>query len=183
MQDHKNNDIIEVCHSLEKELSKYKLHANMVPEKAFKANLRKILPKNEWDILRRAVYKKDSHKCYICGQKNIRLEAHEKWKYIYERSIQKLQDINGLCSLCHLNIHLGYAGNKNRKEREELIQHWCNVNVKNKKDFFNYFKNTWELWELRNKFDWVIVDGNNKPIINVKLDELFKSLKLKEQDL
>ncbi len=35
MQDHKNNEVIEKCLSLEKELSKYKLWGNLIPKKSF----------------------------------------------------------------------------------------------------------------------------------------------------
>ena len=62
-----NMSDIHKCKTLEKKLSKYKLWRNLVPEKTFNINLRKILSKEEWNILRKALYKKANYECYICG--------------------------------------------------------------------------------------------------------------------
>ena len=50
--------IIKKCESLEKELSKYKLWADLVPRSSFFKNFRAVFSQKEWDILRKAVYKK-----------------------------------------------------------------------------------------------------------------------------
>ncbi len=81
---------IQECKHLEKSLSKYKLWADMVPQDSFFKNLRTVFSKRKWDIIRKAVYKKDGYKCYICGVENDYLEAHEEWKYYYKKYIQKL---------------------------------------------------------------------------------------------
>ncbi len=162
-----NKTIIQECILLEKQLSKYKLWGNLVPKKSFYANLRKVISKKDWDILRKLVYKKDSYKCYICGQTNIRFEAHEEWTYNYGEAIQKLDTINALCKLCHLNKHLGYASiliKKGELDENSLIQHWCMVNGVKKEKFREYSNQVIRLWNLKNTFDWTIVDFYGKII-------------------
>lgn len=80
------NDIIEKCLSLEKDLSQYRLCGNLIPPKSWHANLREVLTRKEWKIIRDEVIRKSNNKCNICNVKNIKLEAHEEWKYIYMRN-------------------------------------------------------------------------------------------------
>ena len=174
-------DIIIECQSLEKELSKYKLWGNLIPKRSFYVNLRKVLTKNQWDLLRNFVYKKDSYKCFICGISEVPLEAHEHWKYDYENSIQKLHDINSLCRLCHLNNHLGLASILTREGKLDsriIVEHWCKINQEKIINFKHYKKKVKRLWELRNQFEWKIVDKNNKDIVkDLNFNELMESLK------
>ena len=175
MKKEANNEIIEKCLSLEKELLQYRLWGNLIPSESWNANLRKVLPKNQWDTLRKFIYKKDSNKCFICGTSGVRLEAHEHWKYDYEHSIQKLHDINALCSMCHLNQHLGFAFQtlKNEEKINKLIDHWCKINNESNKNFRIYAKKVLSLWELKNQFDWKILDKNGKNIFKgLNFDDL-----------
>jgi len=181
MEKKNNTQIIKECQSLEKELSKYKLWGNLIPKGSFYANLRKVLKKNEWDSLRNLVYEKDSYKCFICGISGVKLEAHEHWKYDYEHSIQKLHDINALCRMCHLNNHLGLASILSRQgklDQRDLVEHWCNINGIKRVNFKNYQEKVKRLWNLRNQFEWKIVDKNNKDIFKeLGFNELIDSLK------
>ena len=133
--------IIKKCESLEKELSKYKLWADLVPRSNFFKNFRDVFSQKEWDILRKEVYKKDNYKCSICGKEDIRLEAHENWKYDYQQSIQKLISVDALCYMCHRNKHLGHSGiliREGKLNQEELISHWAKINNVNIKQFREY---------------------------------------------
>ena len=174
-------DIIIECQSLEQELSKYKLWGNLIPKGSFYANLRKVLTKSQWDSLRNFVYEKDSYKCFICGISGVPLEAHEHWKYDYENSIQKLHDIYALCRLCHLNNHLGLASilvREDRLDQRKLAEHWCKINQEEVTNFRHYQKRVKRLWELRNQFEWKIVDKNDKDIFkDLNYNELMESLK------
>lgn len=181
MKKNRKIHIIEECQLLEQALSKYKLWGNLIPRGSFYANLRKVLTKTQWDFLREFVYKRDSYKCFICGTSGVRLEAHEHWKYDYHHSTQRLHDINALCRMCHLNNHLGLAKilmKEGKLNLQELIEHWCNVNGEKKENFTSYQEKVFRLWELRNQFEWKIVDKNEKDIFDgLNLDELVKSLK------
>ncbi|KKN38241.1 hypothetical protein LCGC14_0755490 [marine sediment metagenome] len=173
-------NIIKKCQDLELELSKYKLCASLIPKKSFFANLRKVLIKKQWDLVRRFVYKKDFYRCFICGKSNVRLEAHENWEYDYKNSIQKLQDINALCKMCHLNIHLGLSMilvQKGKLCKYELREHWCTVNQEELINFKDYQLKVNVLWIFRNQFEWKIVDKNDKNIFKgLNFNELIRSL-------
>jgi len=174
-------DIIKECQFLESELSKYKLWGSLIPKRLFYANLRKVLTKHQWDSLRNLVYEKDSYRCFTCGISGVKLEAHENWKYDYKNSIQKLHDVNALCKMCHLNNHLGLAAilvREGKIDQRKLVENWCKVNLEEISNFREYQKKVMRLWELRNQFEWKIVDKNNKDIFkDLNYDELMESLK------
>ncbi len=73
-------------------------------------NIRSELGQNEWDIIRKKVYKKYNHKCCICGKKG-KMNAHEVWKLSISSSrsygIQTLVNIISVCDNCHNTIHIG----------------------------------------------------------------------------
>ncbi len=119
--------------------------------------------------------------CSICDKKNVRLEAHEDWEYDYENSIQKLNDIKALCRMCHLNSHLGFSRiliREGKLKAGELIGHWCKVNNEREEKFKEYEGIVFNLWSLRNKFNWKIVDKNGHNIYRgLHFDDLLSSLK------
>lgn len=158
---------VQECIRLEKYLSKYELWADMVPKSSHYKNLRSAFSRKEWDIIKKAVYKKDGYKCSICGVENVRLEAHEEWKYNYKKFVQKLVAINTLCFYCHQNKHLGHAfilADEGKLDRERLLSYWSVINNKPLESSRDYFIKILRLWELRNNFDWIIVDNKDKEI-------------------
>ena len=166
----KNISDIHKCKNLEKKLSKYKLWGNLKPEKTFNINLRTILSKEEWYILEKAVYKKANYKCYICGATTPKLEIYEEWLYDYNTLKQQLNEINALCDLCYLNKHL-----EKKINREKSILHWSIVNNEDYNNFEKYEKLVREFRDLRNEFDWKVVDHLGNDITKgVKLYNLLK---------
>lgn len=119
--------------------SEIKLEIELVPASAFYSNLRSILDKSDWDILRRLVYKKANYKCEICGGigKEHPVECHEVWNYndrdfnielltdeeitdtIYNKvvRVQKLSHCQAICPDCHQAKHIGLAQIKGNGER------------------------------------------------------------------
>ena len=174
----KEENVADNCISIEKELSKLKLWANLVPEQSFKANLRYTFSKKDWNTIRAAVYRRDEYKCTICKRDNIPLHAHEDWIYDYKKGLQKLNGIISLCDPCHNNIHLGYSGSVGIESRKKNIQHWCKINKQNENDFKKYIFNVFVLWKLKNKIQWKIVDNNGIDITRIKLGDLLDSLDL-----
>jgi len=164
--------------SIEKRLSKLKLWANLIPKNSFFDNLRHIFTNEEWDIIRKFVYKRDDYKCNICKQEEIKLEAHEEWVYNYKEETQKLNNIISLCSLCHFNKHLGFAEiliKEKKLTKKSLIKHWGWINQEKEENFDSYRDRVFELWNLKNVIKWKITsfDGN---LISNKID-LFNLLK------
>ncbi|MFX1375983.1 MAG: hypothetical protein ACFFA0_09245 [Promethearchaeota archaeon] len=139
----------------------------MVPHNSHYKNLSSVFSKNECDIIRKIVYKKDGHKCSICGIINVCLEAHEEWKYNYHESVQKLDSINALCFWCHQNKHLEHAfimADDDKLDRETLLSHWSKINSRPLKSSRDYFIKSLTLWKLRNKFNWKIFDNKGEEI-------------------
>ena len=57
-------------------MSEKKLKIDLVPDGCWYSNLRSVLPKEAWDILRKMVYKRADGKCDICGYQ-LPIEAPE----------------------------------------------------------------------------------------------------------
>ncbi|MBD3197969.1 MAG: hypothetical protein GF317_23165 [Candidatus Lokiarchaeota archaeon] len=188
---------IKNARRLFKEISKYKLFAALIPKQNFNLNIAKILLKrpinsqqayknygvqgsNEWDIIRKTVYKEYSYTCNICGAKNTQLHAHELWKYNYEEETQKLRKIVCLCRLCHLHQHLGFANiliHKHKLDEKEYMDHWIKINGSTFQDFTNYAKKVFELWEIKNMFDFKVVDCKEKPIdSSITINQILKCI-------
>jgi hypothetical protein len=158
-----DTNLIDRAIEIERLLGKYNLWANMIPRNSWYANLRNILPKNEWDTIRKLVYKHFNYQCSICKRKG-QLHAHESWIYDYKKSRQTLQDILALCYLCHMSQHLGYVQVKliptGELTMEEIEQHWMEINNKSKEEFKHHKYLAFELWEIRSLISWKVYDQN-----------------------
>lgn len=86
--------------------------------------------------------------------------------------------------MCHLNNHLGFANIKiadNILDRKDLIEHWSRINQENEENFEAYEIKVFELWELRGKFDWNIIDPHGNLILDgVDLNNLLKFIASKK---
>lgn len=105
---------------------KYKLMMCPVPDSCWYSNLRTILPKKIWDVIRKDAYARADGACMICGRKATRLEAHEDWSYDEKNCIQRLENVLALCHDCHSLIHIGRTQLKGDEDR--AIAHFCKVN-------------------------------------------------------
>ncbi len=105
---------------------KYKLNFELVPDGCWYSNLRTILPKEQWDILKKDAKRRAGGKCMICGAASSRLEAHERWSYNEKTETQKLEDIIAVCPDCHHVIHIGRTQLKGDEEKAE--NHFMKVN-------------------------------------------------------
>ena len=54
-----------------------------------------------WRKIKEEIFEKEGRKCWICGTKNVILQAHEFWKYYLRKRIKKLVAIHHLCLKCH----------------------------------------------------------------------------------
>lgn len=129
-----------------------KIEFEMVPENMWYCNLRHILKKHQWDIIRKDAYKRYEYKCACCGRKVKRLEGHELWEYNEDTKTQKLKDVVALCKLCHLTIHIGQAGLLGKTE--DCFANYCRINKCNLLECINDYNNAIEIWEKRNKINW-----------------------------
>lgn len=103
-----------------------KLNFELVPDSCWYSNLRTLLKKSVWDVIRKKAYKNAEGRCQICGRKVARLEAHERWVYDEESKTQKLSEIVAVCHSCHSVIHIGRT--QLMGEEDKAIKHFCYVN-------------------------------------------------------
>ncbi len=135
-----------------------KLTIELIPEGAWGENLRKYLPKEVWDRIRKEVIKKSNYKCSICGSSE-KLQCHEVWEFDDENHILKLKGFMALCENCHLVKHFGMAGilaSDGKIELKELIQHFMRVNNCDLKTFEEHKKEAFKRFEERSKYEWLI---------------------------
>ncbi len=103
-----------------------KLEFELVPDGCWYSNLRSVLKKEQWDIVRKDAYARAKGKCMICGAPCSRLEAHEKWSYNETLAIQKLEDVIAVCPQCHAVIHIGRTQLKG--DEKAACEHFMKVN-------------------------------------------------------
>lgn len=135
-----------------------KLKIELVPKTCWYSNLRKILPKGEWDKIRREVYKKANHKCEICGAGNQKLNCHEIWGYDDKKNIQKLKGFQSLCTNCHWIKHFGLAGIKSNEGELDMVKlknHFQEINRISSEEFEKHVEEAFKIWVIRSKKEWV----------------------------
>jgi predicted HNH restriction endonuclease len=146
-----------------------RLDIELLPESSWNKNVRNMMGRDEWDKLRKKVYKLYKNKCGICGFKSLRLvepmtrrgklHCHEIWEFDDEKHTQTLTGFIALCELCHAIKHIGFA--KIRADRGELswdklVGHYCKVNKCSRKDFKKDHKKAIELFKKRSRYDWEV---------------------------
>jgi len=110
--------------------------------------------KEEWDRLRKPVYKHAAWVCEICGGRGEShpVECHEIWQYDDVQRVQRLAGLIALCPACHQVKHIGLAqvmgrGIEARKHLEE-VNGWAADQVT------TYIRIAFAVWELRSQMEW-----------------------------
>ena len=131
---------------------KYKLNFQLVPDGCWYTNLRSALPREVWDRLRRAAYRRAGGKCSICGAEG-RLEAHEVWNYDDEKHIQSLADIIAVCPACHEVIHIGRTSLLGREA--EAQAHFMKVNGATQSEYHAALGEANRIHAERSRHEWL----------------------------
>lgn len=131
-----------------------KLTIELVPASSWFNNVRAVLTKAQWDILRKKVYSEAYNTCQICGGIGPKhpVECHEIWHYDDTKLIQKLEGMTALCPNCHMVKHIGLAGIQNRGE--QALKHLMKVNKMTKKEAEDYILKSFEKWGERSSKTW-----------------------------
>jgi hypothetical protein len=140
-------------------MSKPKLSVELVPPSSWGVNLRSILTKNQWDVIRRGVYRKVGYTCEVCGGvgKTHPVECHEEWEYNDTTHTQTLVGVKALCPDCHSVKHLGLAATLGKAEYTK--KHLMKVNGWGVSEANKYIKGVWKKFEERSQHPWdVVVD-------------------------
>jgi hypothetical protein len=153
-----------------KTMSELRLTIELVPAPLWYTNLRKLLPRKEWDKIRKSVYEAYGHKCGICGAEG-KLECHEIWEYDDENHIQILKGFIALCPLCHRVKHFGRTsvlaaqGEITDEEYEEVVQHFMKVNRCDREAFKQHVREALEQWKQRSEHRWEVNFGPYQSLV------------------
>lgn len=130
---------------------------------------------------KKAIFEKEGRACWICGEQDRRLEAHESWEYDDAKHVQRLAAIHHLCDLCHKIKHIGFwchteeGARRLEQEKlcnEDLIKHFCATNLCTRTDFDNYEQETLRIWDERSKYEWEQDFGEYTPIVLRALESI-----------
>ena len=137
-----------------------KLRIEPIPASVWGLSLSNRLPEEEWDEIRRKVYRDADYQCQICGATNRTLHCHEVWIFDDRESIQRLAGFECCCELCHDVHHMGRTKEvKSSSYIERCIGHWCRVNKKTRADFMIYEKEIFALNRKRADRQYIVKVG------------------------
>jgi len=133
-----------------------KLTIELVPKTSWFTNLRSILPREDWDMVRHATYKSADYHCEICGGRGEAhpVECHEIWGYDDDQHRQVLIGLIALCPDCHRVKHIGLA--QVRGAYPEALQHLARVNGWSIREAETYVALAFRKWRDRNHFKWEV---------------------------
>jgi len=130
------------------------LSCELIPETAWFSNLRDVVDKQDWDLVRKDIFSKNKYFCEVCGGRGPKhwVEAHEIWEYDDTNRIQTLKGVLCLCPTCHLCKHLGYANVTKRSD--VAMQRLRIVNDWSEQEFHANVDAAWDTWVERSKKNW-----------------------------
>lgn len=130
------------------------LFVDLIPNTCWFKNVRTCIKSSDWDILRKYVYSRANYTCECCNLSTKQLDAHERWHYDAETSVQKLVRIIALCKSCHLSTHYGYARVSDRES--EAYDHLKRVRNFNDYECNDHIAEAFDVWRERNSQLWFL---------------------------
>ena len=127
---------------------------DLVPSSSWLNNVRTIVSKKQWDIIRFKIYTKANNVCEICGGIGPKhpIECHEIWEYDDKSLIQKLDGMIALCPSCHQVKHFGLS--QIRGLGESALKHLMKINKINRVAANKIISDSFNKWEERSKKKW-----------------------------
>lgn len=126
----------------------------MVPQTVWGKNLRALLLKKEWDVIRKAAYAASGNRCRVCGGRGPQwpVEADEAWEYNDETRTQTLKGVIALCPDCHHIRHWGKTMVDGHEEQAFIllmhINRWTRTQAEDAVAF------AFDQWERRSRHEW-----------------------------
>jgi len=159
-----------------------KLEISPVPQDLHTINLRKYLPRKQWEQLRAELIQKHSVRCQIC-RKDVSApraaQAHEVWEYDTSSSpaIAHLKGLSLACWQCHLSEHWGKLSGIAMTRPgllAETIAHYCKVNKVSRTTFARDKTRAFAAWDKLNELEWEIDWGDYAPMLQACLGKVPK---------
>jgi hypothetical protein len=152
------------------ENSKLNLTIELVPSTSWYSNVRALVSRRDWDIIRLATYAAYNNICATtnCGDNTGHLNCHEIWEYDDAAHMQTLRGFVALCSLCHHVKHLGYAetlADEGKLSMVSVMEHFMKVNKCDIKEYDRARTAAFKQWRERSKHEWTVVLGEYANLI------------------
>jgi hypothetical protein len=146
----------QTCNNSIKGASGPRLTVELVPSTSWFTNVRSLLPEDEWDLVRRAVYRRARYRCEVCSGRGDAhpVECHEVWAYDDEHHVQRLERLVALCPACHRVKHLGLASVHGRYD--EALRHLADVNGWRLEEAERHARSAFARWEERSRHEWTV---------------------------
>ena len=130
-----------------------RLNFEPVPARSRLATLAKLLPPNDWNLLRRGTYRRAGYRCEACGNRG-RLNCHEVWQFLPESRRQVLAGLRCLCDKCHRATHLTIVHDDT--EREALLVHVAQVNRLSREEAEQLFRQALAWQREVDRREWIV---------------------------
>lgn len=128
-----------------------RITVELVPRSSWYSNVRSNVSREQWDRIRKSVYKEHDWTCELCGAKG-RVECHEMWHYDDVQHIQTLVRMMCLCSACHEVKHIGLAQVRGRGDI--ALVHLAKVNGWTWERAERYVREKFSVWSRRSQHEW-----------------------------
>jgi len=135
------------------------LFVDLVPSSCWFTNVRSCVDVRDWDRLRRRVYGRAGQRCEVCGaepdhDRDVRLEAHERWDFLETPRVQKLIRLICLCNQCHEVTHFGFAQVQGTDQR--ALAHLMTVGGLSRRQAEEHVQRAFRTWEARSRATWTL---------------------------
>jgi hypothetical protein len=175
-------DIITLNQSQQQKFDALNLTIELVPQSCWCNNLRSMLKRSQWDILRHKVYQEANHKCEICQGvgPNHPVECHEVWDYSDELNIQKLTKLISICPQCHFVKHIGLTYMRGKEYGDIAYKRFHDINEltgQEAKLFYGLYRQQWQQRSVKDwKLDVSLLFQYDIDIVQTKFKELDRKL-------
>jgi hypothetical protein len=137
-------------------MTQLRLTIEPIPARSRLASLANLLPRDQWNPLRRSIYRQARYRCQACGREG-RLHCHEMWGYNDQTSVQWLRGFAALCDDCHAAKHLLFVHDAALRDR--LLGHLTSLNQMTRADATAYLHAAARRQQWLNQRSWVIDYG------------------------
>ena len=133
-----------------------RLTIESIPYNSRLATLAKLLPSEQWDMLRHSVNRRARYRCQICGHER-RMYCHEIWQFNEKSGYQFLRGLKALCELCHGVKHLLFVRNDDVKVK--MIKHFMTINRVTLQQAEKYLSSAYHRQRRLNQREWIVNYG------------------------
>ena len=127
-----------------------------MPKSRWGINYRNHIGITKWDALRKEIIKTHDGKCDYCDSTE-NLHCHEVWHYDMKTGVQRLDDIEVCCNMCHFVKHLGNAhrlANAGQLDIESVYDHFCKVNGCSRDILIEHTRNVANIKMRMERIEW-----------------------------